>query len=64
MCRSYGLLVPVPAKCIVEARDGHVVDFAGRPLLCLDTPGHARHHIAVWDAASGAFFPGDTFGLS
>jgi glyoxylase-like metal-dependent hydrolase (beta-lactamase superfamily II) len=62
--RTYGDLVPVPRERLVEAPDGHVVDLAGRPLLCLDTPGHARHHFSVWDAASRAFFPGDTFGLS
>jgi glyoxylase-like metal-dependent hydrolase (beta-lactamase superfamily II) len=40
------------------------VDLAGRRLLCLDTPGHARHHLSLWDEKSRAFFPGDTFGLS
>ena len=64
IARSYGTLVPVPAERIVEAPDGHVVDLAGRELLCLDTPGHARHHICIWDEASRAFFTGDTFGLS
>lgn len=64
IARSYGTLVPVPAERVVEAPDGHVVDLAGRELLCLDTPGHARHHISIYDAASRAFFTGDTFGLS
>lgn len=64
IARSYGTLAPVPAARVVEAPDGHVVDLAGRALLCLDTPGHARHHISIWDAASRAFFTGDTFGLS
>jgi glyoxylase-like metal-dependent hydrolase (beta-lactamase superfamily II) len=62
--RSYGTLVPIPAERIVTANDGHVVGLAGRELVCLDTPGHARHHFSVWDARSRAFFPGDTFGLS
>ncbi|GAA3932055.1 MBL fold metallo-hydrolase [Luteimonas lutimaris] len=62
--RSYGTLLPVPAERVVEAPDGHVVDLAGRPLLCADTPGHARHHIAVWDAASRSWFSGDIFGLA
>ncbi len=62
--RSYGTLLPVPRERVVEAGDGHVVDLAGRPLLCADTPGHARHHIAVWDAASRSWFSGDIFGLS
>lgn len=64
VAKTYGTLVPVPAERVVEANDGHVVDLAGRPLLCLDTPGHARHHICIWDERSRAFFTGDTFGLS
>ncbi|HET9033917.1 MAG TPA: MBL fold metallo-hydrolase [Dokdonella sp.] len=62
--RTYGDLVPVPAERVVEIRDGAVIDLAGRPLRCLDTPGHARHHFSVWDERSRSFFPGDTFGLS
>jgi len=62
--RSYGQLVPIPADRIDTAGDGYVIDLAGRELMCLDTPGHARHHICIHDARSGAFFTGDTFGLS
>ena len=62
--RTYGDIVPVPADRVIVAEDGFVVDLAGRPLLCIDTPGHARHHLCVWDARSRSFFSGDTFGLS
>jgi glyoxylase-like metal-dependent hydrolase (beta-lactamase superfamily II) len=62
--RSYGTIRPVPAERVVEATDGYVVDLAGRGLLCLDTPGHARHHNAIHDTRSNAFFTGDVFGLS
>jgi len=62
--RSYGELVPIPANRIDTAGDGYVIDLAGRELVCLDTPGHARHHICIHDTRSGAFFTGDTFGLS
>ncbi|MBS7458197.1 MBL fold metallo-hydrolase [Coralloluteibacterium stylophorae] len=64
MARSYGEILPVEAGRVVEAPDGHVVELAGRRLECLDTPGHARHHLCVWDAASRSVFSGDTFGLS
>lgn len=64
MARSYGEILPVPAARVDEAGDGHVVDLAGRPLLCLDAPGHARHHFVVHDQRSDSFFSGDTFGLS
>lgn len=62
--RTYGELVPVDPARVIEAPDGLVIDLGGRPLRFLDTPGHARHHVCVWDAASKSFFTGDTFGLS
>lgn len=64
MARSYGEILPVPAERVVVAGDGYTVDLAGRALLCVDTPGHARHHLCVWDERSRAWFTGDTFGLS
>jgi len=64
IARSYGPVLPVPPARIVIADDGHRVDLAGRSLLCLDTPGHARHHLCVWDEHSHSLFTGDTFGLS
>jgi glyoxylase-like metal-dependent hydrolase (beta-lactamase superfamily II) len=64
MARTYGALVPVPAERVVEAPEGFTVELGGRPLVFLDTPGHARHHVCVWDAASRSMFTGDTFGLA
>ncbi len=64
MSRSYGEILAVPEERVVIAEDGHTVDLAGRPLLCIDTPGHARHHYCIWDARSRSWFTGDTFGLS
>ena len=61
---TYGRLRPIPAERVIEAPDGHVVDLAGRPLLCIDTPGHARHHLTVHDARANVCFTGDVFGLS
>lgn len=60
----YGQLVPVPAERIVAATDGLEVQLGSRMLRVFDTPGHARHHICVWDSVARAFFTGDTFGLS
>lgn len=64
MDETYGRLRPVPSERVVEAPDGHVVDLAGRALVCMDTPGHARHHISIHDPKTNACFTGDTFGLS
>ncbi len=64
MDRQYGQLVPVPAERVRIPQDGETIALAGRPLLFIDTPGHARHHHCIWDARSAGWFTGDTFGLS
>jgi glyoxylase-like metal-dependent hydrolase (beta-lactamase superfamily II) len=64
MQRSYGKLVPVPAERAEATHDEQVVHLAGRPLRFIDSPGHAKHHHAIWDARSRSWFTGDTFGLS
>ena len=64
MDETYGRLRPIPAERVVEAPDGHIVHLGDRSLLCIDTPGHAKHHIAIYDEKANACFTGDTFGLS
>lgn len=64
MDETYGRLRPIPAERVEEAPDGHIVHLGDRPLLCIDTPGHAKHHIAIYDEKANACFTGDTFGLS
>ncbi|MEN9417496.1 MAG: hypothetical protein RI988_1116 [Pseudomonadota bacterium] len=64
MDRNYGQLVPVEASRVVSSSDGGRITLAGRTLMTLDTPGHARHHHCIWDEASRGWFTGDTFGLS
>jgi glyoxylase-like metal-dependent hydrolase (beta-lactamase superfamily II) len=60
----YGEIKPIPSERIISADDGHVISLAGRTLTCLDTPGHARHHICIVDDKTGGIFTGDLFGLS
>jgi glyoxylase-like metal-dependent hydrolase (beta-lactamase superfamily II) len=60
----YGDIVPVAAERVIEAGDGYELDFRGRRLTFLNTPGHARHHFCIHDAGSDAIFTGDTFGIS
>ncbi|MBM3388962.1 MAG: MBL fold metallo-hydrolase [Betaproteobacteria bacterium] len=64
MERSYGRLVPVPAERVQATHDELVMDWHGRHLRFIDTPGHARHHHCLWDAGTRGWFTGDTFGLS
>ncbi|MBL0208816.1 MAG: MBL fold metallo-hydrolase [Propionivibrio sp.] len=62
--RLYGDVLPIDQTRIIEATHGLKVDLAGREFVCLDTPGHARHHNCIVDRRSGHIFTGDTFGLS
>jgi glyoxylase-like metal-dependent hydrolase (beta-lactamase superfamily II) len=62
--RSYRRIFGVAAERVLRTTDGMTIALAGRPLVFLDTPGHAMHHHCIWDAASRSFFTGDTFGLS
>ena len=62
--RLYGTLLPVPADRILAADDGYTLDLGGRMLVCLDTPGHARHHLSLLDTRSGGIFTGEAFGIS
>lgn len=64
MREQFGDILPAPAERVIEAPDGMRVVLAGRELLLLDTPGHARHHYCVYDEQSTGWFTGDTFGLS
>lgn len=60
----YGEIIPVDADRVIVANDNDVIDFNGRILKFIDTPGHARHHFCVWDETSKSMFTGDTFGIS
>ena len=60
----YGDILPIDSSRIIEADDNFVLDFNGRELLFIDTPGHARHHFCIWDKLTESMFTGDTFGLS
>jgi glyoxylase-like metal-dependent hydrolase (beta-lactamase superfamily II) len=64
MDASYGRLVPVDAARVLGSHPGMTLHLAGRTLEFTDTPGHARHHHAVWDSQTHGWFVGDTFGLS
>ncbi len=60
----YGDILPIDKARITETPHEFVIALAGRELLFLDTPGHARHHVAIRDAKSGHIFAGDVFGIS
>ncbi len=64
LSRLFGQTVAIPESRVQILQDGEVVLLGSRRLTALDTPGHARHHHAYWDAASGDLFTGDIAGVA
>ena len=62
--RDYGELVPVPPERIVHAVHEMTLQVGRRRLSIADTPGHAQHHVCVWDEATQGWFSGDALGVS
>ena len=60
----YGEIIPIDANRVTEADDNFILDFDGRELRFIDTPGHVRHHFCIWDKVTKSMFTGDTFGIS
>jgi len=59
-----GDLIPTPKEKVVIAKDGDTITLGNRTLKFIDTPGHARHHVCIWDEKSQGLFSGDTLGVS
>jgi glyoxylase-like metal-dependent hydrolase (beta-lactamase superfamily II) len=60
----YGEIVPIAENRILEVADEQIIDLQGRPMQCLFTEGHARHHYCLSDPSSKGVFTGDSFGVS
>ena len=60
----YGEIFPIDANRVIQSDDNFILDFDGRELRFIESPGHARHHFCIWDKATKSMFTGDTFGIS
>jgi glyoxylase-like metal-dependent hydrolase (beta-lactamase superfamily II) len=60
----YGRLEPTPQERIHVLEDGENIELGGgRVLTTIDSPGHAKHHLALHDSDSGILFAGDAVGV-
>jgi glyoxylase-like metal-dependent hydrolase (beta-lactamase superfamily II) len=60
----YGRLDPTPASRIHVLADGEEIRVSpDRVLTTVDSPGHAKHHLALHDSLSGVLFAGDAVGV-
>jgi glyoxylase-like metal-dependent hydrolase (beta-lactamase superfamily II) len=60
----YGRLTPTPAERVHVLADGERITVSSnRTLTTVDSPGHAKHHLALHDSDSGILFAGDAVGV-
>jgi glyoxylase-like metal-dependent hydrolase (beta-lactamase superfamily II) len=60
----YGGIEPTEPSRIKALDDGEAVPLGGgRRLLAVHSPGHAKHHMALHDSATGLLFVGDAAGV-
>jgi glyoxylase-like metal-dependent hydrolase (beta-lactamase superfamily II) len=60
----YGRLTATPPERLHVLEDLEEIDLGGGRTLCaVDSPGHAKHHVALHDSASGILFAGDAVGV-
>jgi glyoxylase-like metal-dependent hydrolase (beta-lactamase superfamily II) len=61
--KIYGPILPLPETRLKLVRDGDRLKLGGRELLIVHTPGHAAHHIAIFDTKTRGLFCGESLGL-
>jgi glyoxylase-like metal-dependent hydrolase (beta-lactamase superfamily II) len=60
----YGRLEPTPGARLHVLADGEELRVSPtRVLTTIDSPGHAKHHLALHDSQSGILFVGDAVGV-
>ncbi|HET6616265.1 MAG TPA: MBL fold metallo-hydrolase [Gemmatimonadota bacterium] len=63
LASRFGAVEPVAPPRIRAVDGGAIIELGGRTLEVLATPGHAKHHMALVDSATGAVFTGDALGI-
>jgi glyoxylase-like metal-dependent hydrolase (beta-lactamase superfamily II) len=57
-----GPLLPIPESRVIVPEDGDEICVEGRKLRIIHAPGHAPHHIAVFDEKTQGLFCGEALG--
>jgi glyoxylase-like metal-dependent hydrolase (beta-lactamase superfamily II) len=60
---GFGPILPVPESQIKSVADGEIIKVDGRELQIIYAPGHAPHHIAIFDRSVKGIFCGEALGL-
>jgi glyoxylase-like metal-dependent hydrolase (beta-lactamase superfamily II) len=59
----FGAILPVPKPQTKISDDGERLPLGSRELVIIHTPGHAPHHVVVFDTKTKGLFCGEALGL-
>ncbi len=60
----YGEPVPAPEDRVIPAPDGLRLELGGAGLKIIHTPGHASHHMSVYQEPDSILYTGDSAGVA
>jgi len=59
----YGMIEAVPESQVLIPQDGEILPAGGRELKIIYAPGHAPHHLAIFDLKTRGLFCGEALGV-
>jgi len=59
-----GNLKPIPSNQVHALKDTEIINLGGIDLKIFFTPGHAKHHLIVFEEKKRILFPGDALGTN
>lgn len=63
MATLWGRFLPVPRASLRAVDEGDAIELGGRRFEVAYVPGHAKHHVAYHEAATGTAWVGDVGGI-
>jgi glyoxylase-like metal-dependent hydrolase (beta-lactamase superfamily II) len=60
---GFGPILPVPQSQIKSVEDGEIIMVGNRELQIIYAPGHAPHHMVIFDRSVNGIFCGEALGL-
>ena len=61
---EYGPILPIPERQVRAVEDGEVIQLGDKELRIIYTPGHAPHHMCIYETKSQGVFSGEALGNS
>ena len=63
MDSMFGAILPISPERVIAQEDGAILDAGDLKLQFFHTPGHAKHHMCIFDPDRAAVFSGDALGI-